>query len=137
MGSSEMIVLDTHILIWLVDSPEKLVRKAAKKIEAAKNERELLISSISVWEISLLVKRDRLKLTTDLDTWLGLIYKLRYFKFVPVDKKIAQRSVFLPEPLHKDLADRIIIATTLRHGAELITSDKKILTYPHVRTVWG
>lgn len=131
-----MILLDTHILLWLLDNPEKLTKKAKASINKARRQKQLLVSSITVWELSFLIKKQRLKLTMDLDSWLNLVYKVGYIKFIPIDNRIAQKSVFLSEPLHKDPADRIIIATALQNGAKLVTSDKRILKYPFIQSVW-
>jgi PIN domain nuclease of toxin-antitoxin system len=59
------------------------------------------------------------------------------FHFIPVDNTIARIAVELPEPLHSDPADRIIIATALSLGATLVTRDRKIIEYPHVKTLKG
>lgn len=132
-----MITLDTHSLIWWVSSPEKLSDKAIKTIDRElKRKGEILVSSISVWEIYILVKKRRLELVMDVDVWFEKIESLNFVQFVPVDNKIAAKSVMLPEPLHNDPADRIIIATSLLYGAPLITSDTKILNYPHARSIW-
>ena len=131
-----MIVLDTHILIWWVDSPQKLSKKAKKAIEEEKSKKGILISSISTFEIYLLIKKGKLELTNYPDAWLNRIESLPYVRFIPVDNKIAALSVNLPDFTHKDPADRIIIATAMINGATLITSDKKILNYTHVKAVW-
>ena len=131
-----MIVLDTHVLLWWIGQPEKLSQKAKHYLEEASKKSEILISSISIWEIYLLVKRNRLQLTMDIDTWLEKVERLPFLRFIPVDNKIAIKSVTLSEPLHSDPADRMIIATSLQENALLITSDKRILAYPHVQTAW-
>ena len=46
------------------------------------------------------------------------------------------KSVNLPQPLHCDLADHIIIATAITIGAPVVTKDEKVLNYPHVKTIW-
>lgn len=132
-----MTVLDTQSLLWWINSSRKLSKKARNKIQSEiKKDEHLLVSSISIWEISLLIKRGRLKLTMDIFSWVEKIESLPYIQFIPVDNKIAAKSVMLPNPLHDDPADRIIIATSLLYGATLITSDKKILNYPHMKSVW-
>ena len=131
-----MIILDTHVLIWWVSDPQKLSEKARKKIKDGLKKSEILVSSISVWEICMLVKKGRLKLTMDVDNWLEKVENLPYIHFVPIDNKIASKSVDLPDGFHQDPADRMIVATALQKGAILITSDKKILRYPHVRSLW-
>ena len=134
-----MIVLDTHVLVWWVANPEKLSKRAQEKIEREVNKGEdgvLFVSSISVWEIYLLVKKGKLSFSVDVDTWLVKVESLPFVQFIPVDNKIAAKSANLPEPLHNDPADRIIISTALQNGADLITSDKRILAYPNVRSIW-
>ena len=131
-----MIVLDTHVLIWFVSSPEKLSNKAREVINKEVKEDEILVSSISVWEIYMLVKKGKLKLTIPVDEWVGKVEELEFIRFIPVDNEIAKKSVFLPEPFHQDPADRIIVATAIDKNAELITSDKRILNYPYVKSIW-
>ena len=83
-----------------------------------------------------LTDRGRLQLTMDVAAWLAQAESLPFLNFVPIDNHIALKSVRLPGPLHQDPADRIIIATALTLGATLLTKDKKILAYPHVKTMW-
>lgn len=129
-----MIVLDTHVLIWWVANPKKLSREVRKSI---KEEKEgILVSSISVWEIYLLVKKGRLKLTIDVDSWLAKVESLPLIRFVPVNNRIAAKSVNLPEKFHQDPADRIIVATARDLGATLLTNDQRIRKYSHVQTLW-
>lgn len=131
-----MIILDTHVLVWWIGQPDKLSKKAKYQLDIAISKNEILVSSISVWEIYLLVKRNRLKLTMDIDIWMERVEALPFLRFVPVDNKIAAKSVSLADPLHGDPADRIIIATSLVENALLVTGDKRILHYPHVQSLW-
>lgn len=131
-----MILLDTHAWVWWVGAPEKLSAGARERIDEAKESRQVFVSSFSAWEVALLVARGRLHLATDVDEWLGRCERLPFLRFVPVDHRIAIRSVRLPPPLHQDPADRIIVATALALGAELVTKDERLLNYPMVRTVW-
>ena len=131
-----MTVLDTHILIWCIDSPQKLSRKAKKAIDEEKVHKGILVSSISVFEIYLLIKKGKLVLKDYPDIWLEKLEALPFIEFIPVDNRIAAHSVNLPDFLHKDPADRIIIATALQNGASLVTGDKRILEYPNVQTIW-
>lgn len=131
-----MIVLDTHVLVWWVSNPEKLSSKARRAIERAIKAKAVYISSISVWEIALLSAKGRLKLTMDVKRWIELIEQLPALQFVPVDNRIALSSVTLPERLHPDPADRMIIATARYLGAKVVTSDTKIRRYQHVQSTW-
>lgn len=131
-----MIVLDTHAWIWWVSNPEFLSEKAKQIIDEAVINRNVLISSISTWEVAMLVSRGRLKLTMPPDDWVAASEALPFFDFVPVSNSIALKSVQLPGALHSDPADRIIIATAISLGAVLVTKDEKIRNYEHVKTVW-
>jgi len=131
-----MIVLDTHVWIWFVSNPELLSKKAKEIVDNAIQEKSILISSISAWEIAFLVVKKRLKLTLDLVDWIAASEALPFVKFIPVNNSVAIKSVHLPEPLHNDPADRIIISTAISEKAILVTKDEKILSYPHVQTIW-
>lgn len=131
-----MNILDTHVWIWWLSNPEKLSQKANKIIQQAISNEMLYVSSMSVWEISMLVSRGRLELTMDVKDWIFNAESLPYFKFVPVNNNIAIKSVLLPDFNYKDPVDRIIVATAMSLDATLITRDEKILDYPHVKSIW-
>jgi len=131
-----VIVLDTHALIWWASDPELLSESARQALELARSKRELFVSSISAWEIAILVQKGRLQLTLDVRDWLGRCEVLPFLTFVPVENGIAVQSTRLSGDLHADPADRIIIATTLSLNAALVTKDEKIRRYPHVKTIW-
>lgn len=131
-----MIVLDTHVWIWWMSNPGKLSTPAREAIDNALKTNNVCISSISVWETTLLYLKKRLLLTINIDEWIALSEKLPFISFIPIDNRIAFKSVTLPEPLHKDPADRIIISTAIVLGAELVTKDDKIINYPYIKTIW-
>jgi PIN domain nuclease of toxin-antitoxin system len=72
----------------------------------------------------------------DVADWVAKAESLPFLQFVPVDNRIAIRATRLPEPLHADPADRIIVATTLALGATLVTKDDRLRRYRHVDTLW-
>lgn len=131
-----MIVLDTHAWVWWVSDPKRLSARAREAVDQAAKEGELYLSSISVWEVALLAERGRLRLAMDVSEWIGYCEALPFLRFVPVNNRIALLSVRLPGPLHADPADRIIIATALTLGATLVSKDERILSYPHVDSLW-
>ena len=131
-----MIVLDTHVWVWFVSNPELLSKVSRKAIDAAILKKAIYISSISAWEVALLVANKRLVLTIPVDDWITKSERLPFFQFLPMDNSIAIKSVNLPNPLHKDPADRIIVATAITIGAPIVTKDEKLLKYPHVETIW-
>lgn len=113
-----------------------LSSKAERFIFDGKRKGEIIISIFSVWELCMLVQKQRIELTLDTDEWIAKSEQLPFIHFVPVDKKVLVQSVFLPDYPHKDPADRIILATAMQSGATLITKDKHLQQYKHVKTVW-
>lgn len=131
-----MIVLDTHALLWWVSGDARLSTAAHQAIERELDRGAIVISSISLWEIAMLIERGRLALSMDLDAWLATVGEIDAVRFFPVDNDIALQSVRLPGDFHKDPADRFIVSTARRLAAPLVTADEKIRTYPHVQTIW-
>jgi PIN domain nuclease of toxin-antitoxin system len=132
-----MIVLDTHALVWWASgSAQQLSPKALRAIEKEQRNGEIIVSSISSWELAMLTERGRLALAMEISPWLALVEQIERLRFVPVDNAIALASVALPGEFHKDPADRIIVATARALGAPVISADEKIWSYPHVRSVW-
>lgn len=131
-----MIVLDTHAWVWWIAASRQLSRRARERIESLMGRGGIYVSSISCWEIGMLVSRGRLELTMDAEDWIARCESLPFLSFVPVDNKIALRSTRLPGRLQEDPADRIIVATALSLGATLVTKDRRIQAYEHVPTLW-
>lgn len=132
-----MIVLDTHVLLWwLGPVNSSLSSIAAARIEIELQQGEILASSISAWEIAMLVAKGKLDLSVDIVDWLDAAAEIDGFRFVPVDNRVAVESNRLPGDMHPDPADRIIVALARELGAPLVTADAKILRYPHVATIW-
>jgi PIN domain nuclease of toxin-antitoxin system len=132
-----MIVLDTQVLFWwLSETRRELTRNAREAIEAEENGGEILVSSMSAWEIALLVAARRLTLSVDVADWLAAAAAIDVVRFVPLDNTIAVASINLPGVLHRDPADRIIAATARHFQAPLVTKDARLLAYPHVVTIW-
>lgn len=132
-----MILIDTHVLIWFLKDKSKLSSRSRKLIDDLRNKGEkILVSSISAWEIAMLTKKGKVKIGKKVETWIKDLEKSNIFQFVPVDNKIAVESVNLKDFKHKDPADRIIVATVKVLGCLLITSDKKLLDYSHIKTIW-
>lgn len=131
-----MIVLDTHALVWWVTGDPMLSRRAKSVIARELQGGEIVVSSISAWEIAMLVSREKLVLTMEVGAWLTTIREIEAVRFVPVDVEIATSSVMLPGEFHNDPADRMIVATARKLAVPLVTKDTRIRNYPHVKTVW-
>ncbi|MDR5738925.1 MULTISPECIES: type II toxin-antitoxin system VapC family toxin [unclassified Caballeronia] len=131
-----MIVLDTHALLWWIEG-KGLSKPARVAIDREmKEEGEIAVSTMTAWEIMLLIKKGRLRLATDVAIWLDKVSRIEAVRFVPVDRHIAIASADLPGNFHQDPADRMIVATARFLSAPLLTKDEQIRTYEHVRTIW-
>lgn len=132
-----MIVIDTHVMVWWVSGSDALSAVAKKIIESTLSKGgEVLISSISAWEIAMLVEKGRLVLSMDVESWLDEVSQIDGVRFLPIDNEIGVKSTALPGDFHKDPADRMIVATARKLAVPLVTADEKILQYEHVKTVW-
>lgn len=131
-----MIVLDTHVLLWWASGDEAQLSAAAlQAIEAELGGGRIMVSSISAWELAMLVAKGRVALAMDVEQWLSVVSQIDEVGFVPVDNEIAVKSIELPGEFHKDPADRIIVATARKLAVPLVTADDRIRAYPHVRTI--
>lgn len=132
-----MIAIDTHVLVWLATGAHQMIsKKAMKRISEELANGQIWVSTISTWEIAMLVERERLLLSIDVESWLKKVGEINAIRFQPVTNKIALESVRLPGEFHKDPADRMIVATARTMGLALVTADEKIQAYPHVNSVW-
>lgn len=106
----------------------------APKAEAG----DFYVSGFSAWELGLLVSKRRLSLTRAPLDWFHEFAKEKGVQIIEATHEILVASSYLPEPLHNDPADRIIIATAREHDLTIITRDRAILAYGaagHVRTL--
>lgn len=131
-----MIVLDTHAWIWWVNSPKLLSGPALRAVDGAAKRHELFVSTISAWEVAMLVDKGRLELTMDARDWIARCEALPFLAFVPLSNAIAVESVRLPDFPHPDPADRIIVSTAMSLGARLVTKDSRLMSYAGIKTVW-
>lgn len=134
MGVGALILLDTHAWVWWIDGSAELSRKARTAIDAAIVDKAVAVSAISCWEIGTLVQRGRLELTMTPADWIARCEALPFLTVVPLDARIALRAADLP-PVHKDPADRLIVATALALGTRLVTKDHRLAGYG-VTTIW-
>ena len=120
-----MLILDTHILYWWVNrTPDKLGQQQIEAIETAES---LAVSAMTCWEMAWLVKHGRIALKLSVSDWLDQIEE-NGVAIIPVSRAIVERAVTLPEH-HKDPVDRIIIATTIEHQAQLLSIDGRFPDY--------
>jgi PIN domain nuclease of toxin-antitoxin system len=123
------ILLDTHILVWLLDDSERIGESVHTQIQQAADEDSLFVSAITPWEIAMLVAKGRLRLGQDVGEWLATALSLPGIRLEPLSPSVAVASTRLPWEVHPDPADRILLATARHLDAILITVDGKLLEY--------
>ena len=126
MGGDEVIVLDTHTLVWLDQGSERLGKTARQTIDRAYESEGLSVSAISFWELAVLKSKGRIELPP-LRKWRQDLIDMGLIEF-PVSGDIGISSAELTN-FHPDPADRLIIATALWQDATLLTADKRILEW--------
>ena len=122
-----MIVLDTHVLIWLLLGSDRLGGDSRRKIDQAFQDDQLAVSAISFWEVEMLKQKGRIRLDADVGSWRQNLLKEGLVEYA-LDGKLGIKAVGL-QNFHSDPADRFIVSTCLLHAAELFTVDQKILDW--------
>jgi PIN domain nuclease of toxin-antitoxin system len=129
-----MILLDTHVLIWLAFEPAKLSKTARDAIHTSSRAGGLGISAITLWEAAWLVTHRRVDFTGTPDAFLEEISS-RTAVF-PITPTIAILANQLPAIYPSDPADRLIGATAMSEGFALITKDRTIRCCKQIKTIW-
>jgi PIN domain nuclease of toxin-antitoxin system len=115
------VLLDTHVLVWLVEGDERLSIRARTAIDEAGD--QVWISAITPWEIGMLASKGRLRL----ERWMEAVLALPGVRLAELSPAIAIASSHLPGAPHGDPADRIIAATARHLDLTLVTADQKLL----------
>jgi PIN domain nuclease of toxin-antitoxin system len=123
------ILLDTHVWIWLFSGSSELSQDSIDRINQEGNQGKVFISAISVWELSMLVAKNRVNLSEPIHQWVQKSLSQPGVNLSLLTPEIAIESSFLPGDFHGDPADRIIVATARINDLILLTRDRKILDY--------
>jgi PIN domain nuclease of toxin-antitoxin system len=136
MESPEMIVADTHVIIWDALEPERLSPKAQKAISEANKLDGIIFCEISLWEIAMLMKKRRISVDVNYREFINLVSNSNNYIFKGISPQIAELSTDLFSTTNKDPADRIISETAVIENANLVTSDKILRRSKKIRTIW-
>ena len=119
------VLCDTCALVWLATGDAKLSRM----VRTIVRDSELLcFSSISIWEIARKVKAGELEIPVSPTLFADMLVRQYGMKELPLDNAIMLRASALPE-IHKDPADRFIIATALLNDCVVVTGDRRFPEY--------
>jgi PIN domain nuclease of toxin-antitoxin system len=128
-----VIVLDTHAWLWWTSAPPKLSRTAREAIESSDR---LGVSPISCLEIATLARRGRITLDREAHAWVEQALARERVETIQLTRQIAVTAGALENRFPGDPADRLIYATAISAGAELVTKDAALRRFDPLRTVW-
>ena len=122
-----MLLLDTHVLVWLDEGNPRLGKTALQTINESLATGQLGVATISFWEVAMLIEKQRLTMQTELAEWRFELLQAGLLE-IPLRGTTAIRAAQLLL-FHGDPADRMIVATAIENGATLMTADEKILSW--------
>jgi PIN domain nuclease of toxin-antitoxin system len=130
-----VILLDTHVVVWLAFDSSRLSRPARSAIDQARERKDgLAISDITLLELATLASKGRIRLDVSLESFLREVETR--FVILPISALICVAALQLPPASPKDPADRIIAATAIVKGLRLLTADREIRRLKALQTVW-
>lgn len=116
-------LLDTHIWLWMHLAPEKLTPNVLAILKDLNN--QLWLSPISVWELSVLVDKRHIALAQSVNLWVSISIKTSDLHEAPFTISVAERLEQTLQ-MHRDPADRLLVATALAYDLTLITADHQL-----------
>jgi PIN domain nuclease of toxin-antitoxin system len=131
-----MILMDTCAIIWDALERDKLSKNALNAINKADESNALIISDISIWEISMLIKKKRIEVDTTAANFINLFLQFRSVSVQSISPEIAELSVNFNSEITNDPADRIIAATSIILSTQLVTADQNLIDSQMINTVW-
>jgi PIN domain nuclease of toxin-antitoxin system len=128
------VILDTCALLWWSLDPKEFSQSAAIAIAKMEREKNGITPSMSVWEIAIKVKNQKLDLGVPLDTYLAALKQSDVVQIMPVNEDVLVKSVNL-HWLHRDPVDRIMVAMALGRDCSIITKNKEIRDF-YSKSIW-
>jgi len=131
-----VIVLDTHVWLWLCLEPRRLSARAAGAIRRAVSNGGLAIASITIWEVAMMLARGSVIPQGTAESWLEALIDRSGVTVREITPAIAALATHFPQDFPADPADRLIAATARAEGVVLVSRDAGMRASPLVETVW-
>ena len=129
-----MILLDTHVLLWMASDPKRLSAKARDAIRHARQNTGVAIATITLWELAWLAQNGRIQILSSMESFVRETVARVVLK--PMTPEVTAVAVRLPAVYPKDPADRLIGSTAIVEGIPLVTADHQIRRAKAVETIW-
>lgn len=126
------LLLDTNAIIFFPKNSDRLSAQAYQRLR--ERTAQIYFSVVSAGELACLQQKDRITLNEPWKSWFRRVSHHHGWRPLEVSLDIMEEAYSLPDPIHKDPADRIIIATARIFNLEIVTTDRLILNYPQVRS---
>jgi PIN domain nuclease of toxin-antitoxin system len=133
-GHEKMILLDTHVLLWLAGDSARLSKRAHEAVREASQEGGLAISAITLWEVAWLASHGRVEISGTVEAFVERLASRTSIR--PITVQIAVLANQFPADYSSDSCDRLIGATALAEGAALVTKDRNIRECKQIKTIW-
>jgi len=129
-----VILLDTHVLVWMSSEPQRLSKRAREAIREAREKRGIAVASITLWELAWLAENRRIVVSGSVESFVReTVSRVITREITP---EIVALAVRLPLGFPKDPADRLIASTAIVDGIPLVTADERIRHTRVVQTIW-
>ena len=129
-----MILLDTHVLIWMSSDPNRLSKKAHEAIREARQATGIAVASITLWELAWLAENHRIQVAGSVEVFVR--ESISRVIVMPMTPEIVALAVRLPDTYPKDPADRLIASTAIVDGLALVTADERIRQSKVAQIIW-
>lgn len=129
-----MVLIDTHVVLWILGETRRLSRNAVDVIRDARADDGLAVSAVTLYEVAFVVTRGRVDFDMPLQTLLRRISERFILKQITAEVAVAAASFVDPYP--RDPMDRLIGATAVVEGIPLVTANERIRASGQVATIW-